>query len=143
MSMPSTCTTNMSVSNKIMSVHTNLICRILMPINEHDVRTYCMDSVKRIGNEYFGRAEVPIVRQVQDSVPEMSYTHALALFFLLLNIDTVLKKTIIDNESAQQQQKCVNFFKNLRRHVIPEFMSMEECGVRSFVAKCEHAWSVA
>jgi len=130
-------------SAALVPLESQLITRLLIKVNEHNLRTYCKDSIKRICNEYKVRADAPVVCQVQEGMQELSYTHSLALFFLLLNIDTALKQAILDSESLQQQRKCVNFFINLRRHVIPEFLSTEECDVRVFVAQCEDAWNVA
>ncbi len=149
MSMPSTCATqtNASAAGRpsaaLVPLQSQLISRLLMQVNQQHLRTYCKDSIKRICNEYTVRADVPVVCQVQECTHELSHTHSLALFFLLLNIDTTLKKAILDSESLQQQLKHVNFFMNLRRHVIPDFLSTEECDVRMFVAHCEDAWNVA
>jgi hypothetical protein len=123
--------------------HSPLLSLLLLKVNEQQLRRYCNDSIARICNEYSVSADVAVVCQLREAVHHLSFTHSLALFFLLLNIDTGLKKTILDSESALTQQKSVNFFMNLRRHVIPEFLSAEACDVRLFVERCQDAWGVA
>jgi hypothetical protein len=120
-----------------------LISRLLLPVNEQQLRRYCTESLTRICHEYEVSQDMAVVCQLRESVSDMSLTSTLALFFLLLNIDSGLKRAVMDSEPAGQQGKCVNFYMNLRRHVIPEFLSSEACDVIRFVTRCEDAWGVA
>jgi hypothetical protein len=103
----------------------------------------CQDSLARIFQEYEVSEDFPVVCQVRESVAELSFTNTLALFFLLLNIDTGLKHAVMKSETPMHQGKCANFFVNLRRHVIPKFMSKEACDTIRFAARCEDTWIVA
>lgn len=152
MSMPITCSRErqMSVAQGARkSTQTQLQCqqqlvsRLLLPGNEQYLRQYCMESIARICNEYEVSPDMAVICQVRECVQQLSFTNTLALFFLLINIDTSLKRAVIDSESRAQTGKCVNFFMNLRRHVIPEFLSSESCDAVRFVARCKDAWEVA
>ena len=48
------------------------------------------------------------------------------MFFLLLNVDTVLKENMFLSESEAQKSKLSNFFMNLRKHIIPDYMASEQ-----------------
>jgi hypothetical protein len=147
MSMPSTCSRAVSARGgaralKPAACQQQLIPRLLLPVNHEHLRRYCADCLERICHEYGVSPEVPVVCHVRECVAALSFTKALALFFLLLNIDTGLKQALMQSEQAQER-KCANFFMNLRRHVIPEFMSTEACDAIRFAARCEDAWQVA
>ncbi len=74
---------------------------------------------------------------------QMSYTDALALFFLLLNIDTHLKESMMLSETEAQRRKICNFCMNLRKHLVPDFMATDVYDSSVFVTRCRDAWSVA
>ena len=145
--MPSTCAAHApsalgARAHKAVACQPQLIPRLLLPVNHEHLRRYCMDSLARICVEYGVSPELPVVCHVRECVPRLSFTNALALFFVLLNIDTGLKQALFEIEPAQQS-KCANFFMNLRGHVIPEFISSEACDAIGFAARCEDAWQVA
>ncbi len=145
--MPSTCTSHApsapgARAHKAVTCQPQLISRLLLPVNHEHLQRYCTDSLARIGHEYDVSPDLPVVCHLRECVPLLSFTNTLALFFLLLNIDTGLKQALFDIEPAQQS-KCANFFMNLRRHVIPEFISSEACDAIRFAARCEDAWQVA
>jgi len=155
MSMPSTCTRDAaSVPHKgarnartaracaPVLCQQQLIPRLLLPVNDAHLRRYCHDSLTRICHEYSVTQDSPVMRGVRESVSVLSFTKALALFFLLLNIDTGLKQALMESE-LKQQDKCVNFFMNLRKHIVPEFMSNETSDATHFTQRCEDAWTVA
>ena len=145
--MPITCTSH-APSTPALRAHKVVVCQpqlipwLLLPVNHEHLHRYCTDSLARICVEYGVSPELPVVCHVRECVPRLSFTNALALFFVLLNIDTGLKQALFEIEPAQQS-KCANFFMNLRRHVIPEFISFEAWDTIRFVAQCEDAWQVA
>ena len=148
--MPITCSRDRQISvgarrntETQLQCQQQLVSRLLLPVNDPYLRKYCMDSIARICSEYQVSPDVAVMCQVRECVQQLSFTNAVALFFLLLNIDTVLKRAVIDSESKPQAGKCVNFFMNLRRHVIPEFLSSESCDAVRFVSRCKDAWEVA
>jgi hypothetical protein len=145
MSMPNTCAPTQSsvAAIAIVACQSQLIPRLLLPVNHEHLRSYCQDSLARICREYSMSQDMPVVCQLRDCIPDMSFTSSLALFFLLLNIDTGLKQGLIQSKARVQQCKCANFFMNLRRNVIPEFLSIEECDTVKCTAQCEDAWRVA
>lgn len=116
-----------------------------MPVNHAHVRKYCVQSLARICHEYDVPAEHCTVCNIREGVQadSFSYTKTLALFFLLLNVDSEMKAAVIDSETPTQQGKCVNFFMNLRRHAVPHFMSQEGADVIAFATMCRDMWSVA
>ncbi len=148
--MPSTCTRNTAsaIRKHALSARAPVACqqqlipRLLLRVNDEHLRRYCHDSLTRICHEYSVSPDLPVVRNVRESVSVLSFTGALALFFLLLNIDTDLKQALMQSEQ-KQQDKCVNFFMNLRKHMVPEFMSNETSDAIHFTQQCEDAWTVA
>jgi hypothetical protein len=123
----------------------HLIPRILMPVNHVHVKNYCLLSLARICQEYNVPPEHSTVSNIREGIQAdgFSYIKSLALFFLLLNVDSEMKRAIIDSETPLQQGKCVNFFMNLRRHAVPHFMSHEGTDVIGFTTRCQDMWSVA
>ncbi len=154
--MPSTCSRDAaSVPHKLarkdaraarecapVACQQNLIPRLLLPVNDAHLRRYCADCLTRICHEYSVPQDAPVVCHVRECVPALSFSKALALFFLLLNIDTGLKKALMESEQ-KQQGKCANFFMNLRKHVIPDFMSNDTSDATRFTERCQDAWTVA
>jgi len=111
-------------------------------VNHEHLQRYCADSLTRICEDYGVSPEMPVIRHMRECSPVLSFSSALALFFVLLNIDTRLKEALLKIEPAQER-KCVNFFMNLRKHVVPEFISSDTCDASRFAARCEDAWQVA
>jgi|LauGreDrversion4_2_1035121.scaffolds.fasta_scaffold00055_13 hypothetical protein len=148
--MPSTCPAHAQSAaaktaqraQKTVACQPQLIPRLLLPVNHEHLRRYCTDSLARICQDYGVSPELSVVCHVRECTPLLSFTNALALFFVLLNIDTGLKQALLQIDPAQER-KCVNFFMNLRRHVVPEFISSEACDASRFAARCEDAWQVA
>ena len=145
--MPSTCTSHApsalgARAHKAVACQPQLIPQLLLPVNHEHLQRYCTDSLARVCHEYDVSPALPVVCHLRECVPRLSFTNALAFFFVLLNIDTGLKEALLSIEPAQQS-KYVNFFMNLRRHVIPEFISSEACDAIRFAAQCEDAWQVA
>lgn len=122
-----------------------LIPRILLPVNHTHVKQYCLQSLARVCQEYNVPTEHSTVCNIREGVEadSFSYIKSMALFFLLLNVDSEMKRMIIDSETPLLQGKCVNFFMNLRRHAVPHFMSHEGADVIAFAGKCKDMWSVA
>ena len=119
-----------------------LITRLLLPVNHEHLKRYCHQRLAYISAEYSLPADTLVLEHLRDHIAALSLTNARALFFILLNIDTDLKQTLMNIEQSQQG-KCANFFMNLRRHVIPEFMSNEQSSAIAFTESCADAWSVA
>jgi len=151
MSMPSTCTKTSKQSaaqseKSIMHEHIpHFIPRVLMPLNHPHVKHYCLQSLSRICIEYNLHTEQAPVCNIRSMVncETFSYMKSIALLFLLINIDSHIKKMILDSETPAQQLKCANFFMNLRRHAVPNFMSNEGSEVIKFATQCQDLWSVA
>jgi hypothetical protein len=151
MSMPSTCTKPQGesvISQTRPSKHErmqHLIPRILMPLNHTHVKQYCLESLERICLEYHVSMQHNTVCNIRNMVhhESCSYMKAIALFFLLLNVDSQMKKCIIESESQAQQNKCSNFFMNLRRHIVPQFMSSEATEMLVFTTQCRDMWTAA
>ena len=147
MSMPMTCTKqSKSVKEDMSATHIPmLIPRILMSVNDKHTFSFCQMSIENISQEFkIPKSNIAIAHMQQlISSQTMSFTDSLALFFLLLNIDTQLKNSMIRSESEAGKSKLCNFFMNLRRHIIPEFMTDASSTSTIFVTKCTDAWTVA
>ncbi len=140
MSMPMTCT------NRSTSVHIPmLIPRILHSVNEKHTFSFCAMSIVNICHEYKISEHDTTITYIRELIntSTMPFTDSLALFFLLLNIDTKLKQNMIESESEMEASKLCNFFMNLRKYIIPEFMANAQLTSSIFVSKCQDAWSVA
>ena len=126
-----------------MECQSQLIERLMLPVNVEPLREHCEQSLSRVCAEYNVATNLAVICELRQSIVQMSFTNCLALLFLLLNIDTAFKQALMQSEVKSQQGKCVNFFMNLRTHMIPEFLSAEKCDTVTFVTQCEDAWSVA
>jgi len=127
MSMPITCAKeSTSVPAHVQQAHIPmLIPRILMSVNNKHTFPFCASSIQNICREYTIPEYDTTITYIRELIntKDMSYTDSLALFFLLLNIDTQLKQSMIVSESEAQRSKLCNFFMNLRKHIIPDFMA--------------------
>lgn len=121
----------------------NLIPRLLMPVNHEHLKKICSTSICSVCAEYQLSAQQQTVQTLQRSVGKQCFTNSLALFFLLLNVDMRLKTAILDGETPAQQAKIANFLMNLRKHLIPEYLSEQRSDTCTFATKCQDAWSVA
>jgi hypothetical protein len=143
MSMPMTCTNkSTSVQQEHMPM---LIPRILMSVNDKYTLPFCASCIKNICSQYAiseHNTTIAYIVELINTQP-MSHIDSLALFFLLLNVDTQLKQSMMVSESETQRSKLYNFFMNLRKHIIPDFMANEQCTSSAFVSRCSDAWSVA
>jgi len=147
MSMPITCAKeSTSVPAHVQQAHIPmLIPRILMSVNNKHTFPFCASSIQSICREYTIPEYDTTITYIRELIntKDMSYTDSLALFFLLLNIDTQLKQSMIVSESEGQRSKLCNFFTNLRKHIVPDFMAHMKSTSTIFVCKCADAWSVA
>jgi hypothetical protein len=118
---------------------------MLMSVNHRHVQTFCAQSLRSICQQYRVPYEHPTVQCIDAVINSnpLSHTDALALFFMLLNIDTQLKESMLLSESAMQQRKLGNFYMNMRKHIVPSFIAADECESAVFVTGCVDAWEVA
>lgn len=116
-----------------------------MSINYKHVKTFCINSLESVCRQY-GLSEQNSTVQVVKSLINMdntSHIELLAIFFLLLNIDTNLKESMMRSDTEQQQRKIENFCMNLRKHIVTGYLSMDKSSTESFVTQCSEAWAVA
>jgi len=144
MSMPITCQAKQS-SDDMQHYYPMLITRILMSVNYKYIPTICERSIKNVCEVYGIQADHATIQSMQYMLQskQMSSTDFLALFFVLLNIDTKLKASMLQSETDVQKNKLCNFFMNLHKHLVPEFMAVNACNAITFVQACSDAWSVA
>jgi len=109
-----------------------------MSVNETHISTFCTQSLTRLCTEYALAEENATIECINSLIngEQMSRTDALALFFLLLNIDTQLKECMMVSEAEAQRGKLTNFCMNLRKHLVPEFMAVDQCNSSTFVTRC-------
>jgi len=143
MSMPMTC------SKKQKSEHMEhlpmLIPRILMTVNYKHIPAFTSRSLDSICKEYAipeNHATILCIKSLINN-KNMSHIDSLALFFLLLNIDTQLKESMMLSDTEMQRRKLSNFYMNLHKHIVPEFMAVDVCNTCTLVTQCSDAWSVA
>ena len=108
-----------------MECQPQLIERLMLPVNVEPLREHCEQSLSRVCAEYNVATSLAVICELRQSIVQMSFTNCLALFFLLLNIDTDLKHGLMQSEVRSQQGRCANFFQNLRIYMIAEFLSTD------------------
>ena len=144
MSIPITCQKN-KLSEDIENYYPMLVTRILMSVNYKYIPMICEKSIKNVCEIYGIQADNATIQCIKMmlSSEQMSSTDLLALFFVLLNIDTKLKANMLQSETEIQKSKLCNFFMNLHKHLVPEFMAVNALNSMTFVQRCSDAWSVA
>jgi len=142
--MPITCQAKQS-SDDMQHYYPMLVTRILMPVNYKYIPAICERSIKNVCDIYGIQVDHATIQSMKSMVQreQMSSTDFLALFFVLLNIDTNLKASMLQSETDIQKSKLCNFFMNLHKHLVPEFMAVNACNAITFVQRCSDAWSVA
>ena len=95
--MPITCTSHAPSTpapraHKVVVCQPQLIPWLLLPVNHEHLQRYCTDSLARICHEYCVSPDLPVVCHLRQCVSRLSFTNALALFFVLLNIDTAFSQ---------------------------------------------------
>jgi hypothetical protein len=142
-SMPMTC------SKKQMSEHMEhlpmLIPRIIMSVNYKHIPSFSARSLDSICKQYSIAKDHATILCIQSLINSecLSHIDSLALFFLLLNIDTTLKESMMLSETEIQRRKLCNFYMNLHKHLVPEFMAVDSYNSCIFATRCSDAWSVA
>ena len=143
MSMPMTCQKKQVLEK--MEHLPMLIPRILMSVNYKHIPFFSTKSLMSICKEYAipeNHTTIQCIKTLVNS-EHISHTDSLALFFLLLNIDTKLKESLMQSETEMQRRKLCNFYMNLHKYLVPEFMAVDMCTACNFVTRCSDAWSVA
>lgn len=74
---------------------------------------------------------------------EAPHDTLLALFFLLLNVDTALKEYILMAEDPQRRRKITRFFLDLRQHVVVGFFNNDTMTRSDFVQRCHECYLLA
>ena len=122
-----------------------LITRIFMSINKEHIRTYCKESLARVCKQYCIPLQNSTIEHIHSLLCEqrISHTDLLALFFILFNVDTELKNSMMQSDTEQQRRKIGNFSMNMRKHIIPDFLSVDKSTAHTFVTQCSDAWSAA
>ena len=117
----------------------------MLPYNETTVRRICRESLVRISQQYSIDINIPTFQKLLEFAgdPEQSNNSILALFFLCLDIDILLKGFMINAESDSMKRKLTCFFTNLRSQVIPSFFCEEEIDVEDLVSKCYENYMLA
>jgi hypothetical protein len=116
-----------------------------MSVNYKHVPSFSAKSLVSICKEYAIPEDHTTIQCIKSLIlsEHMSHTDSLALFFLLLNINTKLKESAMLSETEMQRRKLCNFYMNLHKHLVPEFMAVDKCSASSFVTRCSDVWSVA
>ena len=98
------------------------------------------DDIERI---FFRAQATPEVVEARAALAHASHTTRVAVFFLLLNVDTALKDFLLQAESESRRDKVTRFFLDLRQHAVPAFLGNDTVSVLAFVQSCRECYLLA
>ena len=100
------------------------------------LRGIVCESLASVG-EVFGSDGVGReVERLREVVAQGSHTTLCAVFFLLLNVDAVLKDKIVAMDSDANLPKMARFLTDLRNVLAVRFFTDERCTPMLFVEEC-------
>ena len=76
------------------------------------------------------------INRLRDTITRGSHTTLLSVFFLLLNVDAVLKDRIVAMDSDTNMRKMARFLMDLRNILAVRFFTDERCSPMIFVEEC-------
>jgi len=143
-SMPSTCAGTL-VSNKDFvpvkrekpqcKIH-NVIISLCDPSYKTQLLALLEESVSCITATFDSPLLLPETEQIREKIRSASHCTRCVLFFLLLNVDAVLKDKIINLDSAINLPKMTRFLLDLRQVLTVRFFTDETCTPTNFMDEC-------
>jgi len=76
------------------------------------------------------------IKRLRDTIARGSHTTLVSVFFLLLNVDAVLKDRIVAMDSDTNTRKMARFLMDLRNILAVRFFTDERCSPMIFVEEC-------
>jgi len=143
-SMPSTCKGQL-VSNRCFvpakkarqecKIH-NVIISLCDPSYKTQLLALLQESVSCITETFDSPVLLPETEQIREKIRSASHCTRCVLFFLLLNVDAVLKDKIINLDSALNLPKMTRFLLDLRQVLTVRFFTDETCTPTNFMEEC-------
>jgi len=143
-SMPSTCAGE-HVSNRCFvpakkamaecKIHT-VIISLCDPSYKTQLLALLQESVACVTETFDSTVLLPETEQIREKIHSASYCTRCVLFFLLLNVDAVLKDKIINLDSDMNLPKMTRFLLDLRRVLTVRFFTDETCTPTNFMEEC-------
>jgi len=101
------------------------------------------ESIASISRIFFDGRYTTDLTTLHHHVAKASHLELLAIFFLLLNVDQTLKKTVMKLEIESNYAKIERFLLDLRQILVVQFSINEEISLTKFVEQCEEYWILA
>lgn len=133
--MPMTCT-----GQSMQSQNTDIIDKIISPINERFLETCIEESLACLQDEFFRNAPCESLEKLRSYARRAVHAHKVGIFFLLLNIDQKLKQKLM--HADQNHAKLARFFTDLRQELVTVFFCSSQ-PVPEFVLKCKQGYLIA
>jgi len=143
-SMPSTCAGE-RVSNSCFvpakkakpqcKIH-NVIMSLCDPSYKTQLLALLEESISSITESFDSPLLLPETEQIREKIRSASHCTRCVLFFLLLNVDAVLKDKIINLDSAMNLPKMTRFLLDLRQVLTVRFFTDETCTPSNFMEEC-------
>ena len=135
--MPMTCTVQ-----SMQSQNTDIIDKIISPINERFLEACIEESLASLQSEFFPDAPCESLEKLRSYARrgETAHAHKVGIFFLLLNIDRKLKQRLM--HADQNHAKLARFFMDLRQELVTVFFCSSQ-DVPGFVVKCKQGYLIA
>lgn len=133
--MPMTCT-----AHTMQSQNTDIIDRIIAPINDKYLDTCIEESLAFLQGEFFRDEACEALEKLRSYARVAVHAHKVGIFFLLLNIDRTLKAKLMKLD--QDNAKLARFFLDLRQEYVTVFFCSSQ-PVPEFVVKCKQGYLIA
>jgi len=133
--MPMTCTAQI-----MQSQNTDIIERIIAPINEKYLDACIEESLAFLKDEFFRNEACEALEKVRSYARGAVHAHKVGIFFLVLNIDRTLKQKMMDAD--KNHAKLARFFLDLRQELVTGFFCSSQ-PVPEFVDKCKQGYLIA
>jgi hypothetical protein len=133
--MPMTCT-----AQSMQSQNTDIIDKIISPINERYLEACIEESLAALQTEFFPSEACDALEKLRSYARGAVHAHKVGIFFLLLNIDRQLKQRLM--HADQNNAKLARFFVDLRQELVTVFFCSSQ-PVSEFVLKCKQGYLIA
>lgn len=113
-----------------------------MPINDASLRAVVHECIDGLIQVYYDPQLYPEAKdatneasRLKDQIDSLPHSTLLAVFFLLLNADSVLKSRIAQRES--NTRKLTRFMLDLNKYAVIPFLNTDDISLADFVYRCE------
>lgn len=107
------------------------------------VQTLLERSLSGIACDFYDNTPCVELETVRHVARTAQHTNKLALFFLLLNVDTTLKEYLLTSEDPVRRSKIVRFYLDLKQHVVLRFVGSDLMTPTNFVNLCQEFYRLA